>query len=124
MASSLDQYPQRDGLFRILPEGVAVSNRYDGRIVLLDAMSSEIWLRVDGRTTLRDIADDVAGMNGQPTSVILRAVAALAVILNSEGILYPQDSPADLPYHLALPQENQDTHRMRESMAKSGWLDE
>lgn len=124
MASSLNQYPQRDGLYRVLPEGVAVYNRYQERIVMLDAMTSEIWLRTDGQTTLREIAHDIAGMNGQPLSVMLRAVGALTVVMNTEGILFMQDNPAHLPYHLSLPQEEQDSDLMRQSMAKSGWLDE
>lgn len=123
MASSLNQYPQRDGLYRVMAEGIAVYNRYEDRIVMLDAMSSEIWLRADGKTQLRQIALDIAGINGQPSAVTLRATAALTVVLNTEGILFMLDNPTPLPYHLSLPQEEQDLERMRESMAKCGWLD-
>lgn len=124
MASSLDQYPQRDGLYRILPSGVAVHNRYQDRVVMLDALSSELWLRADGKTKLRDIARDIAGMSSEPVSVVSRAAAMLAVILNSEGLMYLKDNPAPLPYHLASPQEDQDPERMHESMAAAGWVDE
>lgn len=124
MPSSLDQFPQRDGLYRILPSGVAVHNRYQDRIVMLDGLSSELWLRADGKTNLREIARDIAGMNGEGVSVVARAAAMLAVILNSEGLMYLKDNPAPLPYHLASPQEDQDPEQMRESLATAGWLDE
>ncbi len=124
MSSSLEQYPQRDGLYRITPGGVAVHNRYQDRVVMLDGLSSEIWLRADGGTKLSDIARDIAGISGQPISVILRAAAMLAVILNSEGLMYLKDTPAPLPYHLASPQEDQDPGQMRKSLLTAGWLDE
>lgn len=122
--SSLDQYPQRDGLYRILSEGIAVHNRYQDRIVMLDALSSEIWLRADGKTSLRDIALDIAGVSGIPVETMLRTLSMLTVILNSEGVLYALDNPSTLPYHLTLPQEEQDINQMRESMVAAGWLDE
>jgi len=124
MASSLDQYPQRDGLYRILPDGVAVHNRYQDRVVMLDALSSEIWLRADGKTSLRDIAHDIAGMSSLSIESVQRTVSMLVVILNSEGILYQLDKPVTLPYHLTMPQEDQDIDQMRESMVAAGWLDE
>lgn len=124
MPSSLDQFPQRDGLYRVMPSGVAVHNRYQDRVVMLDALGSEIWLRADGKTTLRDITLDIAGMSGQSVNVLARTAAMLCVILNSEGLLYLKDNPAPLPYHLASPQEDQDLDQMHRSMADSGWLDE
>lgn len=124
MTSSLDQYPQRDGLYRILPDGVAVHNRYRDQIVFLDAISSEIWLRADGKTTLRDIARDMSGWTRQPVEVMCKTAAMLLTILNSEGVMYQQDNPVELPYHLALPQEDQDVNRMYASMSAAGWLDD
>ncbi len=124
MPSSLEQYPQRDGLYRILPGGVAVHNRYQDRVVMLDSLSSELWLRADGKTSLREIARDIAGISGETINGVSRAVSMLAVILNSEGLMYLKDNPAPLPYHLAAPQEDQDPDRMRESLAAAGWLDE
>lgn len=124
MPSSLEQYPQRDGLYRILPGGVVVHNRYQDRVVMLDALSSELWLRADGKTQLREIARDIASMSDEAVSVVSRAVSMLAVILNSEGLMYLKDTPASLPYHLASPQEDQDPDKMRESMDAAGWLNE
>ncbi len=122
--ATLDQYPQRDGLYRVLSDGVAVHNRYEDRIIMLDSLNSEIWLRADGQTVLRDIARDIAGLNGVPVATMYRTVAALAVILNSEGVLFLRNDPEVLPYHLRLPQEEQDIDRMVASMAAAGWLDE
>ena len=61
----LDRFPRRDGLYKILPDAVAVFDRYQHRIVRLDPLGSEIWLRMDGMTSLRDIALDIAGQRGQ-----------------------------------------------------------
>ena len=124
MTSSLNQYPQRDGLYRVLPDGVAVHNRYQDRVVMLDAISSEMWLRANGKTTLRDIARDIAGRSGQRVEMLLITAPMLLTILSSEGVMYQLDQPAPLPYHLALPQEEQDLNQMRESMLEAGWLDE
>jgi hypothetical protein len=103
---------------------VAVHNRYQDRIVMLDAFSSEIWFRADGKTTLRAIARDVAGWRKQPVEAMCKTVAMLVVILNSEGVMYLKDDPGDLPYHLAYPQEDQDIDQMYESLSAAGWLDE
>ena len=124
MTSSLDQYPLRDGLYRILPDGIAVHNRYRDQIVFLDAFSSEIWLRADGQTTLRDIARDISGWTHQPVEAMCKTAAMMLTILNSEGVMYQQDNPVELPYHLAFPQEDQDVNRMYASMSAAGWLDD
>jgi hypothetical protein len=124
MTSSLEQYPQRDGLYRIMADGIAVHNRYQDRVVMLDAVSCELWLRADGKTILRDIAQDIAGQSGQRIETLFLTIPMLLTILSSEGLMYQVDQPRDLPYHLALPQEEQDIDQMRESMAASGWLDE
>lgn len=119
---SLDQYPQRDALYRMLPEGVAALNRYQDRVIMLDALSSEIWLRADGRTRLRDIARDIAGATGLPLNAMLRTAAILVVILNSEGVMFQTNTPARLPYHLSMPQEDQDANQMHESLVAAGWI--
>lgn len=124
MTSSLDQFPQRDGLYRVMPDGVAVHNRYQDQIVFLDALSSEIWLRADGQTSLREIARDIAGWSNQPLDMMYKTVAMLLTILNSEGVMYPQDKPVEAPYHLAYPQEDQDVDRMYASLSAAGWLDD
>ena len=121
--TTLDQYPQRDGLYRVLPEGVAVHNRYQDQVIVLEALGSEIWLRADGATSLREIARDIAGLSDTPVETVCRAAAILVVILNSEGILYSKNEPDVLPYHLQFPQEEQDEDRMVASMAAAGWLD-
>ncbi|MCB9451688.1 MAG: hypothetical protein H6672_09625 [Anaerolineaceae bacterium] len=124
MASSLQEYPQRDGLYRILPDGIAVHNRYADRIIMLDGLTSEIWLRADGKTTLETIARDLAGWRGESLTLMLRTIPMISVILNSEGIMFQQGEPATLPYHLSLPQEDQDADQMVASMLAAGWLDE
>jgi hypothetical protein len=124
MTSSLEQYPQRDGLYRIMADGIAVHNRYQDRVVMLDAVSCELWLRADGKTVLRDIAQDIAGQSRQRIETLLITIPMLLTILSSEGLMYQVDQPRALPYHLALPQEEQDIDQMRESMVAAGWLDE
>ena len=121
---TLDQYPRRDGLYRILPGGVAVHNRYQDKVIMLDSLSSEIWLRADGQTTLREIARDMAGTSGSSVGAMCRTVSILMVIMNSEGVLYPSKHPSELPYHLQLPQEDQDLDLMHNSLIAAGWLDD
>lgn len=122
--ATLDQYPQRDGLYRIFTHGIAVHNRYQDHVVMLDDLSSEIWLRADGQTSLHEIAQDIAGVSNLPPQVLGRTLAILVVIMNSEGILYLSNQPDTLPYHLQLPQEEQDRDRTHQSMVAAGWLEE
>lgn len=122
MASSLDQYPQRDGMYTLLSDSVAVHNRYQNRLVMLDALSSEVWLRADGRTPLRVIARDLAGWLHQSTDSMLIAVPMILMVLCSEGLMFQLDYPTDPPYHLCLPQEDQDAEQTHRSLVASGWL--
>jgi hypothetical protein len=124
MTSSLDEYPQRDGLYCILTDGIAVYNRYQNRVIVLDGLSSELWLRADGKTSLRTIAQDIAGWTKQPVETLSLTVPMVLTILSSEGLMYQLSHPAPIPYHLSLPQEEQDVERMRESMVEAGWIDE
>ncbi|MBZ0279662.1 MAG: hypothetical protein K8L97_02900 [Anaerolineae bacterium] len=124
MTSSLDQYPQRDGMYSILPDGVAVYNRYNKRVIMLDGLTSEIWLRADGKTSLRTIALDMAGWVGHPVKTMLLTAPMILVIMNSEGVMYQVDHAVELPYHLALPQEDQEADQTHQSMVAAGWIDQ
>lgn len=123
MAATLDQYPQRDALYTVTPAGIIAHNRYEDRTIRLDSLSSEIWLRTDGKTSLRDIVRDIAGQSGAPVDSLLVTASMLVVLLNSEGVLYQSNEPDNLPYHLSLPQEDQDVDQMFQSMVNAGWLD-
>ena len=118
----LDRFPRRDGLYKILPDVVAVFDRYQHRIVRLDPLGSEIWLRMDGLTRLREIALDIAGQRGQPLNEVLRDATAMTGILIGEGLAHLSLEPEALPYHLAIPREEQDPAQTAESMRASGWI--
>lgn len=120
-SSMLDRYLRRDGLYKVLPDAVAVFDRYQKRIVRLDALGSEIWLRIDGLTQLRDIASDIAGQRGEALNTVLRDATAMTGILIGEGLVHLSLEPEPLPYHLALPREEQDPEQTAESMRASGW---
>jgi hypothetical protein len=122
MSSMLDRYPQRDGMYNVLPDSVAVHDRYRNRMVRLDPFASEIWLRIDGITPLRDIASDIAGRSGQPLEPLLRNAAAMTGILIGEGLAFLSLEPEPLPYHLAVPQEDQDPVQAEASMRAAGWF--
>lgn len=124
MTSSLDQYPQRDGMYSVLPDGIAVYNRYTKQTIMLDGLTSEIWLRADGKTSLRTIALDMAGWVGQPARTMLLTVPMILVIMSSEGVMYQLDHAIELPYHLMLPKEEQDAEQTHQSMVASGWIDQ
>jgi hypothetical protein len=122
MSSMLDRYPQRDGMYQVLPDAVTVHDRYRNRMVKLDPFASEIWLRIDGITQLRAIASDIAGRTSQPLETILRNATAMTGILIGEGLAYLSLEPQPLAYHLAVPQEDQDPARAEASMRAAGWL--
>ena len=120
--SMLERYPRRDGMYQIMPDAVAVHDRYQHRVVRLDALGSEIWLRIDGVTRLRDIALDIAGHSGQPLEAMLRKATAMTGILIGEGLAFLSLEPEPLPYHLTVPQEDQDPAQAEASMRAAGWL--
>ncbi len=123
MSSMLDRYPRRDGMYAILPDAVAVYDRYQNRVVTLDSLGSEIWLRIDGLTLLRDIAADIAGRTGRPLTALLRESVAMTGIMIGEGLVYLAVEADLQPYHLALPREDHDPAQAEESMRESGWND-
>jgi hypothetical protein len=120
-SSMLDRYPRRDGVYHLFPDAVAVHDRYQGRMVKLDPLGSEIWLRIDGITLLGDIALDIAGQNGQPVNEVLRNVTAMTGILIGEGLVHLTLEPELQPYHLTTPYEDQDPAQAEESMRAAGW---
>lgn len=122
MSSTLDRYPRRDGVYSILPDSVIVHDRYRNRVVRLDPLCTEIWLRMDGLTTLRDIATDIAVQRDAPITEIERSTAAMVGIMNMEGLLYVEFEPNPLPYHLTMPLDDQDPLRAAESMRAAGWI--
>jgi hypothetical protein len=119
--SMLDRYPRRDGMYQILPDAVAVHDRYQHRVVQLDALGSEIWLRIDGLTLLRDIALDIAGQSGQPIEMVLRKATAMTGIMIGEGLVHLGLEPEPQPYHLAVPADQQDPEQAEASMRAAGW---
>ncbi len=122
-SSMLNRYPCRDGLYNILPDAVAVYDRYQSRIVTLDALGSELWLRMDGQTTLRDMATDIAGRIGAELAETLYKAIAMTGMLSSEGLIYLAVEPQAQPYHLSVPRAEQDPAQTEASMRASGWID-
>ncbi len=122
MSSMLDRYPQRDGMYNVLPDAVTVHDRYRNRMVRLDPFGSELWLHMDGITRLRDIAADIAGRSGQSLADVERNATAMTGIMIGEGLVYLSLEPLLPPYHLAAPEEDQDPVQAEESMRAAGWL--
>jgi len=120
-SSMLDRYPRRDGVYHLLADAVAVHDRYQGRMVKLDPLGSEIWLRIDGITLLGEIALDIAGQSGQPINDVVRNVTAMTGILIGEGLVHLTLEPEAQPYHLTTPYEDQDPVQAEESMRAAGW---
>ncbi len=123
LSSMLENYPCRDGLYNILPDTVAVYDRYQRRVMTLDPLGSEIWLRIDGKTTLREIATDIAGRSGRALPETLLAAIAMAGIMSGEGLIYLTTAPQTHPYHLTVPRADQDPAQTEVSMRDSGWVE-
>ncbi len=122
--SLLDHYPQRDGMFTIRESTVLIADRYRNRAVMLDALGCQIWLRIDGHTTVRAIAHDIAGVTGRPVEAMEVETSVMAGVLLSEGLLYLTSEPVDPPYHVAIPREDQDVKRAHQSLIDEGWITE
>ncbi len=120
--SVLERYPRRDGVYSLLPDAVLVHDRHQNRVIHLDPLCTALWLRIDGVTTLNDIALDIAGMLDKPFEEIARNAAAMMGMMSAEGLLYLESTPAPLPYHLTMPLDEQDPLRAAESMRAAGWV--
>jgi hypothetical protein len=120
--SLLECYPRRDGVYNLLPDAVLVHDRHRNRVIHLDPLCTEIWLRIDGLTTLNDIAVDIAGQHNEPFESVARNAAAMMGMMSAEGLLYLETTPAPLPYHLTMPLDEQDPLRAAESMRAAGWV--
>jgi hypothetical protein len=118
----LERYPRRDGVYSVLPDAVLVHDRHQNRVIHLDPLCTAIWLRIDGLTTLNDIALDIAGQTNAAFEDVARSTAAMVGAMSAEGLLYLETAPAPLPYHLTVPLDEQDPMRAAESMRASGWV--
>ncbi len=121
MAATLDSYPRRDATFRVRDGMVLVNDRYRRRTVSLDTFSSQLWLRIDGLTTVRDIAADLARYTKEPPARVETHAVAMTGVLLTEGLLFLVGEPAPQPYHLAIPADEQDPNEAIVSKRASGW---
>ena len=123
MPSTRESYPQRDATFRVINGAVVVNDRYRPRIVALDELGCQIWLRIDGLTTVADIAADIVGQTGEPAAQVETRTIALTGVLLSEGLLYLASEPTPQPYHVAISQDHQDPIEAQISMRAAGWVE-
>lgn len=119
---TLLRYPRRDGVYSVLPDAVIVHDRYQNRHVRLDPFGAELWLRIDGMTTLHEIAIEIAVSAGLPVEEVARSASAMIGALSAEGILYVELEPQPQPYHLTMPLDEQDPYRAAASMRAEGWF--
>ncbi|MCZ7544533.1 MAG: PqqD family protein [Anaerolineae bacterium] len=123
MAATLDSYPRRDATFRLRSGAVMIDDRYQGRTVRLDEFSSQLWLRIDGLTTVRDIAADIARARQEPRARVEVHAAAMTGVLLTEGLLFLDREPSPQPYHLAIPTDEQDPAETLISKRACGWVE-
>jgi hypothetical protein len=124
MPSLLDSYPRRDATFRLVKGTVVVNDRYRPRIVTLENLGCQIWVRVDGLATVRDIAGDIARQTNQPAARVEAYTVAMTGVLLGEGLLFLSSEPKPQPYHVAIPQDEQDPNETIASMRAAGWAEQ
>jgi hypothetical protein len=118
----LDQYPRRDAAYLSTANGVTVVDRREARVIDLDSLAAQVWLGIDGLHTLREIADRIAERFNLPVERTRKTVAAKCNELVNAGFVVMANGPAPLPYHVALPRDQQDRDEMRRSMQEAGWI--
>ncbi len=123
-SSMLDRYPRRDAAYRVIEGEVTVFDRYRRRMVTLDDLGRRIWLRINGMTTVREIAADIARETGRPLEEVETYTIAMTGIMLGEGLLFLSDKAEPLPYHVSIPSDEQDPEKARESMLAAGWIEE
>jgi hypothetical protein len=87
-------------------------DRQRPRLVDLASFSTQIWLGIDGRPTLQDIADLIAERHDQPTAGIRAMVEQKSFELVEAGWVTMADDPAPMPYHVSSPRDQLDRDKM------------
>jgi hypothetical protein len=118
----LDKYPRRDVAYIATASGVTVVDRRQPRVVDLDSLSAHIWLRIDGATSLGDIANSIAERYNQSPEKIRPAVEQKCGELVEAGFVIMAAEPAPLPYHVSMPRDQLDRDEMTRSMREAGWI--
>jgi hypothetical protein len=118
----LDKYPRRDAAYFATANGVTVADRRDARVIDLDSLGAQIWLRIDGLRTLQDIADRIADRYNQPAKAVTAMVEQRCRELVEAGFVTMANEPAPLPYHVSIPRDRQDRDEMKRSMQEAGWI--
>jgi len=118
----LELYPRRDVAYIATASGITVVDRRQPRVVDLDSLSAHIWLRIDGLSTLGDIADRIAERYNQSVDSVRAMVEQKCQELVEAGFVILAHEPAPLPYHVSLPRDQQDRDEMTRSMQKAGWI--
>ena len=118
----LDKYPRRDVAYIATANGVTVVDRRQPRVVDLDSLGAHIWLRIDGMSTLGDIANSIAERYNQSAESVRAMVEQKCQELVESGFVILAHEPAPLPYHVSLPRDQQDRDEMTRSMQEAGWI--
>ena len=118
----LDRYPRRDAAYLATASGVTVVDRRQPRVVDLDSWGALVWLGIDGLRTLRAIAERIADRYYQPVEEVQARVEEKCRELVEAGFVVMADQPSPLPYHVAIPRDQQDRDKMTRSMQAAGWI--
>jgi hypothetical protein len=118
----LSKYPRRDVAYIATANGVSVVDRRQPRVVDLDSLGVQIWLRIDGKSTVQDVADRIAERYNQPVERIRPPVEKKCRELVEAGFVILSDEPAPLPYHVSMPRDQLDRTEMTRSMKEAGWI--
>ena len=118
----LDKYPRRDVAYIATASGVTLVDRREPRVVDLDSLGAHIWLRIDGVSSLDDIADSIAERYNQSPEKTRAAVEPKCRELVEAGFVIMAAEPTPLPYHVSMPRDQLDRDEMTRSMREAGWI--
>jgi len=117
-----DKYPRRDVAYIATASGVTLVDRREPRVVDLDSLGAHIWLRIDGVSSLGDIAGSIAERYNQSPEKTRAAVEPKCRELVEAGFVIMAAEPTPLPYHVSMPRDQLDRDEMTRSMRKAGWI--
>ena len=118
----LNRYPRRDVAYIATASGVTVVDCRQPRVVDLDSLGAHIWLRIDGVSSLGDIANSIAERYNQSPEKTRTAVDQKCRELVEAGFVMMAAEPAPLPYHVSMPRDQLDRDEMARSMREAGWI--
>lgn len=121
---SHDKYFKRCTVYRMENDGISIIDVHDNNSVTpLDSWMGVVVALADGQHTVAQLLQHMRGQyqNGAPENLV-ETIDSVVQRLVDAGAIALSDTPAELPYYLSKPIDEQDPKLATELMVNDGFL--